>query len=124
MPIGIVNTMNKIKEFFKKLHRIWTMPERHAEQYNDMAQYVRDLHKMIQERTEVHADIGYKGTGSQIIVVGRYRGKDYVRSFNVRQDSLGSLIELLRNEEKYAGVGKFDMIGAMEFSAVYDRDRF
>jgi len=38
--------------------------------------------------------------------------------------SLEGIINLLKNEEQNAGIGKFDMIGSMEFSAVYERDRF
>jgi len=116
--------MKTIKQYFEHLKQIWNMPNKHEKQYRDMYNYVNELRRMIGERTTVHADINYKGSGSQIIVVGRYNGKDYVRSFNVREESLHSLIEMLRNEEKYAKVGRFDMIGGMDFSAVYDRDTF
>jgi len=114
-----------IRQLFEQLKQVWNMPTKHEKQYRDMYLYVAELHKKLNEKTTVHADIGYKGTGSQIIVVGRYRNKDYVRCFNVRQESLSDLIRLLQAEEKYANVGHFDMAGgSMEFSAVYDRDKF
>lgn len=116
--------MNKIKSFFERVKYIWNISESLEDYYNDIITRVNWIDAKIGERTTVHADIGYKGTGSQIIVVGRYQGKDYVRSFNVRNETLHSLIDMLRREEKNAGVGKFDMIGGIEFSAVYDRERF
>ena len=108
----------------QRLKYIWNLPEYYENLYRVTADNIVELDKKIGERTTVHADIGYKGTGSQIIVIGRYQNKDYVRSFNVRTENLGSLIELLRIEEKGANVGKFDMIGAMEFSAVYPYEKF
>jgi len=116
--------MKTLKQLFLHLRHVWEMPNKHEKQYRDMYNYVSELHRKINENTTVHADIGYKGTGSQIIVVGKYRNKDYVRSFNVKSENLDSLIQLLREEEKGANVGKFDMIGTMEFSAVYNRDKF
>lgn len=116
--------MKTLKQILTHLKHVWEMPNKHEKQYRDMFNFVMEIDKKIGERTTVHADIGYKGTGSQIIVVGRYRNKDYVRSFNVRQENLSNIIEMLKIEEKNAGVGNWDMIGGMEFSAVYDRERF
>jgi len=119
--------MNKIKKFIAQIKKIWNLPETNKEDREFFLRHINRIDRLerkIAERTTVHADIGYKGTGSQIIVVGRYRNKDYVRSFNVRTENLSSLIELLRQEEKGANVGKFDMIGGIEFSAVYNRDTF
>jgi hypothetical protein len=116
--------MKALRQLFSHLKHIWDMPNKHEKQYQDMYNYVAGLHRKISENTTVHADIHYKGEGTQIIVVGRYRNKDYVRAFTVRQESLSSLIEMLKIEEKYAKVGRFDMVGGMDFSAVYDRDEF
>lgn len=116
--------MKTLKQLFLHLKHIWDMPNKHEKQYRDMYNYVSEIHKELNKRTTVHADINYKGEGSQIIVIGRYHNKDYVRAFTVRQESLSSLIEMLREEEKYAKVGRFDMIGGFDFSAVYDRDVF
>lgn len=122
--LNFKNIKRKSNGFFSRLKYIWNIPDTVKEYNNLLARNINRLEDKINERTTVHADIGYKGTGSQIIVIGRYQGKDYVRAFNVRNESLHSLIDMLRREEKNAGVGKFDMIGAIEFSAVYDRERF
>lgn len=116
--------MKKIKEFLSHLKKVWDLPDKQEQQYRQILRFINTLDNKIGERTTIHADIGYKGTGCQIIVVGNYRGRDYVRSFNVRMESLESLINILKTEERGAAVGKFDMIGSMEFSAVYDRERF
>lgn len=116
--------MKRIKKFFERVKYIWNISESLDDCYHDIVARVNQVDAKIGERTTVHADIGYKGTGSQIIVIGRYQNKDYVRSFNVRNESLHSLIDMLRREEKNAGVGKFDMVGGIEFSAVYNRETF
>lgn len=116
--------MKTVSQIWQHLKQVWNMPNKHDKQYKDMYNYISEIDKKIGERTTVHADINYKGTGSQIIVVGKYRNKDYVRSFNVRTESLSSLIDILSREEKGANVGHFDMIGGIDFSAVYDRDNF
>jgi hypothetical protein len=117
--------MKKLKKFFDNLKAIWNLPNKERQDVRDIVLWLNQLDNKIGERTTIHADIGYKGTGSQIIVVGRYRNRDYVRSFNVMNSSLDAIINMLKNEEQNSGVGKFDMVGgSMEFSAVYDRDRF
>jgi len=116
--------MKTLNQIWQHLKQVWDMPNKHEKQYRDMFNHVSEVDRKIGERTTVHADINYKGTGSQIIVVGRYRNKDYVRAFNVRAENLSNLIEILSREEKGANVGHFDMIGGIDFSAVYNRDNF
>ncbi len=116
--------MKTLIHIWEHIKQIWNMPNKYDKQYRDMFNYVSEIDRKIGERTTVHADIHYEGSGSQIIVVGRYRNKDYVRSFNVKTENLHQLIEILSREEKGANVGRFDMIGGFDFSAVYDRDKF
>lgn len=116
--------MKNLNQIWQHIKQVWDMPNKHEKQYRDMFNYVREVDKKIGERTTVHADIGYKGTGSQVIVVGRYRNKDYVRAFTVKTESLSKLIEILSREEKGAKVGRFDTVVGFDFSAVYDRDQF
>jgi len=116
--------INKIKE---NIVAIWNLPKELKNiktKYTYLVNYTQALEEKINKQTTIHADIGYRGQGSQIIVVGRYHNKDYVRSFNIREENLHSLIELLRREHEGAKVGRFDMVGSMEFSAVYNRDEF
>ncbi len=89
----------------------------------ELSEAVYNIHKLIGERTTVHCDVHYKHA-SEVIVIGTYHNKDYVRCFHLQHDDLKSLIEELKQREKFANVGKFDMIGTMPFSAVYDRKTF
>lgn len=116
--------MKTLKQIIERLKQIWDMPSKHERQYRDLYNYISEVHRKLNENTTVHADIGWKDTGTQIIVIGRYRNKDYVRAFTINQESLSGLIDLLNEQEKYAKRGRFDMVGGMDFSAVYDRDRF
>jgi hypothetical protein len=116
--------IKKVRETIENIKNIWNLPKTNKEYHLLLARSINEVDRKINERTTVHADVHYKGEGTQIIVIGRYRNKDYVRAFTVRQESLSSLIEMLRTEEKYAKVGRFDMIGGLDFSAVYDRKEF
>lgn len=113
-----------IRRVFKRIKDIWNLPDTVSKNHSDIYGYVNWLEKRINERTTVHTDIGWKGDQTQVIVVGRYRGKDYVRAFNVRPDSFHDLIDMLKEQERYAKVGRFDMVGNMEFSAVYPNKEF
>jgi hypothetical protein len=84
---------------------------------------VRRAEDRIGEHTTVHADIHFKKP-HQIIVVGRYRNQDYVRVFDMDEPDFVHLIERLKFIEKNSKVGRFDMVGGMSISAVYERDRF
>ena len=78
----------------------------------------------IQDRTEVHCDVHHL-SASQVIVVGHYLNRDYVRAFEVHEKALPDLIKILQEEERCATVGRMDLpMGGMDFSAVYPHARF
>lgn len=116
--------MKLLRDFISRVKYIWNISKTLDNYHGVIAGEIRNLEKKINERTTVHADINYRGEYSQIIVIGRYRNKDYVRAFTIREENLSSIVDMLRTEEKYAKVGRFDMSGGMEFSVVYDRDEF
>lgn len=121
------NILSNLKQIKKNILAIWNLPKELKnikQKYTYLSHYAQALEEKINKQTTVHADIGYRGQGSQIIVVGRYHNKDYVKAFSVREENLYSLIELLKREHRGANVGRFDMVGGIEFSAVYNRDEF
>jgi len=79
-------------------------------------------HNRIGEHTIVHADVHFQRS-DQIIVVGRYRNRDYVRVFDLDSGSFCETIEMLKQMEPRARIGHFDMPGGVQLSAVYERDR-
>ncbi len=84
---------------------------------------VDELLLMVNEHLVVSGDIHLKRP-SQIIVVGQYRRRDYVRVFNLDTESFNGLVDYLKRGFPGAKVGRFDMVGTGPFSAVYDRDKF
>jgi len=107
----------------ERLRKLWHI----AEYYDDRIAFLRGnmatLFERINERTTVHADIHMRSP-SLVIVVGHYRGGDYVRAFEVDHKSLQGLIEHLRRIEPHANVGRMDMIPNIKFSAFYPHERF
>ena len=107
----------------ERMRTLWRIAKEYdnsrAHLWKDMAK----LSALINERTTVHADIHMK-TPSHVIVIGKYRNRDYVRAFLVDHESLHSLIEHLKRIEPNARVGRMDMIPHIEFSAVYPHERF
>lgn len=54
----------------------------------------------IVRRTTVNADVHVKEQSSDIIVVGRYRGCEYVRIFSVRHSDTDYLVDQLKGMEQ------------------------
>jgi len=122
--------MDKIRNIINRLRTLWRIIEnydRKIEEHDERIAYLRGnmtaLMEKINERTTVHADIHIKSP-SLVIVVGEYRGQDYVRAFEVPHESLPGLIKHLKQIEPYARVGRMDMIPRFCFSAVYPHERF
>jgi hypothetical protein len=115
---------NKIKYFLKRIEDIWNLPSKNKDEYHNIMNILVLLEQRINENCEVHADIHYKEP-HQIIVIGRYKGKDYVRVFGVSEPSFVNLVDRLRHEEKGSKVGRFDMMANWpEISVVYPNERF
>jgi len=69
---------------------------------------IKTNEQFIRERTDVSADIHCReGAHNTIIVVGRYRNRDYVEVFSV-QDDLSGFISQLRDMQRYATIRHVD----------------
>lgn len=68
-----------------------------------------ELVSIIKERTSIGVDVGYKG-GSYVILMGHYRGRDYIQSHRVNSDDFIGLIQQLKQMEKYGEVCYVDEI--------------
>ena len=114
--------------FWKRLVRLWQLSEQYDKNRSSdislVKGYLNDFQAQLNEHTVVHADIHYKQP-SQVIVIGRYRNNDYVRVFNLEHNGFEDLVDKLREMERNAEVGRFDLPShAFPFSAVYKKDRF
>ena len=113
-----------LKRITERLKAIWNLPEQNEKRYREMLTVLGATQAKVNERCEVHADIRYKEP-HQVIVIGRYKGRDYVRIFGVSEPTFYGLIDRLHYEERNSKVGRFDMpSGYPDISAVYDLDKF
>lgn len=74
---------------------------------------------LIRERTEAAVDIGYHG-GNHVIVIGSYRGADYIQSYTVSTHDFASFIEHLKAQSRYQRISRVD--APPEFRAVIKRE--
>ena len=79
---------------------------------------IAELEKVIRDRTDIAVDVGFR-SASYVIVIGRYKNADYVQTFELDTPDLGSLINHLREQERYGAVRRVD--APPEFRAVFER---
>lgn len=102
--------------------------------YNDFKDYIESdldsvecwldkLQDQVGEMTTTHCDIHMKDE-SQVIVVGRYRNRDFVKAYTIKQKNFEEIVKILRSMEKNSKVGFIDMPSTMKFSSLYEHDRF
>ena len=76
-------------------------------------QEMRTALEQLRRHVSVSTDIDAHGN-SFCLVVGQYKGRDYVRVFPMPQRDLESLIPMLRSAEKHAHRGRIDVPRGME----------
>lgn len=82
---------------------------------------ITQAENMIRERTDISADVHMMNRNpNQIIVTGRYRNRDYVQVFTLQDNDLRSLIEQLREMERFGVVSKIDC--AYDMRGVFERE--
>lgn len=92
---------------FKWINKLRQIVRGYDEDRLRMARAMEQLEKLVRDRTDIAVDVNAAG-GSYAIVVGRYRGADYVQTFHFHDRDLGELIAQMRNMERFANVGRVD----------------
>jgi len=70
--------------------------------------------KVIRERTTLNVDTYcHNRAGSQIIMIGRYNGADYIQTYRILDDDFGGMLRQLTEMERYAYVDKVDAVPMM-----------
>ena len=70
---------------------------------------VADSVQCIRERTDIGVDVSVNGRDPcYVVVVGKYRDRDYVRTFSVRPDDLAHLVQLLQRMQETACIRYID----------------
>lgn len=72
---------------------------------------INSLRHIIKERTEYHLDVhNYAKHNSHVILIGKFRRHDFVKCYNIPDESFSDLIHQCKDLEKYARMGKVDTI--------------
>ena len=117
----ILNPINKIKillriirEYDSDIDRI----NKKAQQAENTALKAR---RIIQERTDLNADMSFhRHSYSHVILMGRYKNRDYVEIFSVTPETLNELIPMLREMQKHARLRRAD--GPIGMKQIIDRE--
>ena len=109
-------------KWLEKLKILWAIAGSYTGDLGRIRGEIIRLQETMNERTTVHADIHHKRP-SLVIVVGEYKGHDYVRAFQVTAESFPELIQILRGLEGRARVGRMDINPMIHFSALYPHER-
>jgi len=78
---------------------------------------VTDAVQTIKDRTTLHADVSpyhRNGNMSQIILIGRYRNRDFIQTFEVLPDDFNGLVHQCIDMQKYAHMGRIDAVPMMK----------
>lgn len=68
-----------------------------------------ETEKLMKERTEVHADI-HNQNSSQIIIIGRYRNRDYIKMYPIPDKNIIDVINHLKSISHHTKLGRMDCI--------------
>lgn len=117
------SVVNKLKQLLSRISALWRISRLYDSDIRNLERLVSKLDDRIGEHTVVHADIHWKYRAHQIIVVGQWRDRDYVRVFSMEVRDWDSLVETLHDIERNAKVGRFDVPHSVPFSVVYKHDR-
>lgn len=116
-------------KFIKKLIKIVNEYDINIEsiqkRYNSLNIKVNEAIKVIKYRTEINADIRLHGPNrNQIIVVGRYRNKDYIEVYTITDKDVNYIVDQLKEMQKYGVVNKIDSVPMLKKAISRNFDPF
>jgi hypothetical protein len=91
--------------------------EKAVDRHIDSIQYqVTEAVQTIKDRTELHVDVNpsTRGDPHQIIMIGNYRGRDYIQTFSVHPEEFRELVHRFTDMQKYAHRGRIDAVPEMK----------
>ena len=104
--LHIVKHFDDIVDSMEELSRDQQRVEHHV---NNIEHHVNDAVQTIKDRTTIHADIAAsRRHQSQIIMIGNYRNRDYIQTFEVHPDDFSGMLRQCIEMQKYARMGKID----------------
>lgn len=76
-------------------------------QINLLSREQKELVSVIKERTTINVDVGYRGR-SDVILIGHYKGRDFVQGYRIRHEDFSSLVNQLKEMQKYGVINRID----------------
>ena len=99
----------KIINWIKLLFSIVRNHKSVLNRLNYLLERINETDKLMQERTEFHADI-HNQTDSQIIIIGRYRNRDYIKMYPIPDRNIKDVVNHLKSLSRHARTGRMDCI--------------
>jgi len=124
--------MKKLINWFKKLKRVVNSYDSQISRIDDRFNLISDhmsysdekmaeAVRIIKDRTEINLDISPSMRNPhQIIMIGRYRNRDYVQVFSVHPESFKELIHIVSEMREYGHVSRVDAPAGLQ--AVVDQE--
>lgn len=107
-------------KWLRKLLRKWVG---YDEELDALHSQLAGLRRLVKERTEVSFDIAHsEGDVSCAIMVGRYRDRDFVQTFNLNHADFKNVVDWTRDLQRSARVRRVD--APPVFKSVFERERF
>lgn len=118
--------IKRIKNIISWLRKLNEIVASHSKLMHVIGSYQADIRvlnnrmkaatDLIKDRTNISSDFHFHGHNrNQIIVTGRYRNRDYVQVFTIADNELKTLIDTLREMQRYGVVDKIDAAYDMKY---------
>ncbi len=104
---------NKVVKWFRKLLRIVNQYDIDKDKIYSKIDHsllvANNAEKVIRERTDINLGVSINSKEpSQIIIIGRYKGTDYIEAFSLLDENVSGMIDRLREMQRYAVVRRID----------------
>ena len=80
--------------------------------------HITTLRRNLKASTDIAVDCHLDGMNT-IIVIGRYRGADYIQTYDVRMKDFSELVDYLRHLEDHGSVRRIDAVPG--FKAIVEK---
>lgn len=106
---------DEMKELIKRLKKLWAIADDYDSDIRILERRIVAAQDLIADRTNVHVDIAPSKNGPhQVIVIGRYNGRDYIQTYSIHADSFVGLVRQLKDmEREYGNIKRVDAVPMM-----------
>ena len=102
--------IQKIKGTISSLCKLWVMAKEYPVLLNKIARFEREIgfiNETLRDAIDVHTDV-HTQESSFVIVVARWKKTDFVKCYNVGDESVEELVNHLRHVQQRGRIGRID----------------